>query len=373
VCQDGKCGSCGDGICGPRELLSSDFFDPREPDNALMICRADCARLCPTRDVGSALGVFSVPTSGLRNLTINGCSSSGGGGVDAFFRWTAPQAGSFVFTPKNASLLLFEGGCEGFVRQCSGASGGTPVSATAGQEIVVSVEPEDPAATTIELEIGVASQPGCDSSPCNPPDADTEGTARCLANAQDRGDPQCSGVECACNHCPKHYDDCAVIPGCDEVSDCMREKNCIGAECYNSGACRGVIDSHGGVSGPAFRASSGLKSCALTFQCALPCVTDGDAAPRADAGQLCTPDATVACSCGDRSGTKRCSSDGMQFGSCKCAAAPAEDDDDGCGCRLVGTTGKASLGLAFALALALAASRRRRRAKHPAPAGKGTP
>jgi MYXO-CTERM domain-containing protein len=368
-CQSGKCGSCGDGICGPREVIYRDF-GPTLPDDGIVVCNDDCDRLCPSKDTGSGFGVFSIPTSGLRNLIVGGCAIDPDPRVEAFFKWTAPHAGSFSFTPKKATLLQLEGGCTGFLSGCSIGGSGSTISATAGQEIVVALEPEDPAATTIELEISAAVRPGCDSSPCDPPDAGKEGAALCLANAQDRGDPMCSGVECACNHCPRDYDDCKVIPGCRQILDCMEQKNCIGAECYNSGACRSVVDTYGGISGPAFRASSGLKSCALSFQCGLPCASDaGDAAPPLDAGQLCTPDASVVCSCGDRSGTKRCTSDAMQFGSCNCAVPPAEaEDDDGCGCRLAGSGGSTSLGATFAL-LAFAASRRRRRNREHSPAG----
>jgi MYXO-CTERM domain-containing protein len=362
VCQGGKCGSCGDGICGPREVISRLSFEPVPVDDGIATCPEDCVSLCPTSDAGSGFGVFAVSTTGLRNLSFGGCGSGRGLGVDAFFKWKAPHEGSFEFSARNASITRFEGGCSGFAQECTSGGGSILVSAAAGAEVVVMLQAEDPAPATLELEIGLPPTPGCDSSPCTPPDAGKGGAALCLANAQDRGDAMCSGVECACNHCPKDYDDCKVIPGCGQITECMREKDCIGADCYNSGACRGVIDSFGGVSGPAFRASSGLKSCALTFDCALPCESEADAGP-ADAGRLCTPSGSVSCSCGDRAGTKRCAADGMQFDSCNCAAAPSEDESDGCGCRLAGASGTPSIGAALGLALALAVTRRRRGAK----------
>src|SRR5678816_3305416 len=42
VCQDDRCGWCGDGICGPREVLY-DLSWPPQPT-----CAEDCSGLCPT-------------------------------------------------------------------------------------------------------------------------------------------------------------------------------------------------------------------------------------------------------------------------------------------------------------------------------------
>ena len=379
VCQDGKCGRCGDGICGPREVISNYFGDPRVSEG-LIGCPMDCASLCPTTDAGSGFGVFTVSTAGLRNLFLGGCGTDGTG-VDAFFKWTAPHDGLFAFTGRNGLVTLLDEGCTGFPRECSSGGAAISVSLQAGETATVVLEAEGSPPPTFELEIAPAPTPGCDSSSCPPPDAGKNGAALCLANASDRGDPMCSGVECACNHCPSDYDDCRVIPGCRQLIECMEEKNCIGAECYNSGACRSVIDSYGGLSGPAFRAGAGLKSCSLSFDCELPCEGEadagkgdaGDASPP-DAGQLCTAGGTVVCTCGDRAGTKKCAADGMAFGECNCPAPPsAGDDDDGCGCRFAGAAGNGSLaGFGFFLALAMIRKKRRTSASNALSGGNST-
>jgi hypothetical protein len=371
ACQDGKCGSCGDGICGPREVLFKYSFDPRADDGHTP-CPMDCVSLCSPIDVGSGTGVFTASTAGLRNLTYGVCTPTGLG-ADAFFKWKAPQDGLYTFTGRNASVTLLEGGCTGYPQGCGLAGEGMLASVKEGDEVFVALEAEGTPPATFELEIAVAPTPGCDGSACMPPDAGNGGAERCLDNARDRGDPMCSGVECACNHCPGDYDDCKVIPGCRQITECLREKDCIGAECYNSGACRSVIDSYGGLSGPAFRAGSGLQSCALSFDCELPCEGEVDAGlpPPPDAGQLCTPNGTVVCTCGDRAGTKKCASDGMAFSACNCAAAPSGDEDDGCGCRFAGAAGSGSL-VAFGLAVAVAVSRKRRRRSRSAAASGNT-
>jgi MYXO-CTERM domain-containing protein len=139
----------------------------------------------------------------------------------------------------------------------------------------------------------------------------------------------------------------------------MDSKKCVGADCYSSGACRPVIDTYQGVSGPAFRAASGLQSCALTFDCTLPCpgsVPDAGASPDSG-GRLCAPGREVACGCdGGSDGTKKCDVSGDEFGSCICGAeagTAAEKRDDGsCGCRLGGPSRAGGTAL-FAAALAL--------------------
>jgi MYXO-CTERM domain-containing protein len=361
ACQDGKCGTCGDGICGPREVLSKYFTNPGADDDGFTACPMDCASLCSPTDLGSAFGVFTASTAGLRNLSYGLCTRTGAG-VDAFFKWKAPETGQFAFTGRNASLTRLMDGCTGLPRECGSEGSGLILNLMAGEEVFIALEAEGTPPATFELEIALPPPPDCDGAPCMRPDAGKGGAEQCLSNAQDHGDPMCSGVECACNHCPRDYDDCRVVPGCRQIADCMQEKDCIGAECYNSGACRGVIDSFGGISGPAFRAGSGLKSCALSFDCELPCEGEADAgvAPPPDAGQLCTPNATVVCTCGDRAGTKKCAADGMEFSACNCATAPSGDEDDGCGCRYAGAAGSGSLA-AFALAIAVALARKRRR------------
>ena len=154
----------------------------------------------------------------------------------------------------------------------------------------------------------------------------------------------------------------------------MAEKGCVGADCYNSGSCRGVIDSYGGISGPAFRAGAGLQSCALTFACRLPCGVDDAAAPPPpadggmDAGRLCEPGREVVCTCDGAAGTKVCAPTGMEFSACVCSEADASDggavttraEGGGCGCR-IGAESARGRGWAGAVALAVALGGLRRR------------
>lgn len=351
ACVDGHCGSCGDDICAPREGL---YFDPTFSSSGQIIpaartaCIADCGKYCPTKDVGGTLGTFSVSGAGLQNEIETGCDN-GLDGVEATFAWKAPRRDTFAFSSVGNSIVIFEGGCAALqVYNCSfvvSPDGGparveVDMNLKEGEEVLIAVDSGLASVASIELEIAKGT-PSCGlfGCPAQGPQSDAgsdsateQATAFCSANAEARHDGHCAGVDCACRHCPRDYDDCAVIPGCRDVERCMEEKGCVGSACYASGACRNVIDTYGGVSGAVFGAASRLQSCEHTFDCQLPCdaADAGDAST--DGGHSCTPGQTVECNCADLAGRKTCSADGGDYGACQCDAA---SDGSGCDCRVV--------------------------------------
>jgi MYXO-CTERM domain-containing protein len=387
ACTGGQCGSCGDGICGPRELLSTagfGFGGPQATASVATVCEKDCSSLCPTRDAKSKLGKFTFDGA-MRSLYENICGP--GKGPDATLQWTAAAAGTYFINatgPDTLSLSVMLGGCMGSPNQCSSGSStiDVQVALQKGDTILVIADSEDVGPTSYTVTIadhGSAPSGGCSGPfcPSGPPVSGTpdggapsdQGKSLCVANAKDRGEGVCDGTRCACSHCPQDYDDAMIIPGAKEIRACMQKESCVGAACYSSGACRTVIDTWGGVSGPAFHAVNALQSCALTFACQLPCgsgadagVTDGGV-PVVDAGRLCDPGRKVFCACeGGANGSKVCAADGSGFGECACAPEPFTPvSASGCGCQIGGPVAPRGALLLAAVALGLAARRRRSR------------
>jgi MYXO-CTERM domain-containing protein len=317
----------------------------------------------------------------LRNIFSNGCNN-GVEGVEATFAWTAPEDGTFSFSGSGISLLVLQGVCTdpgggacstgGFGDSGLGF-GRVSLQLAKGDQVTIVVDTASMSVDTVSVVI-VRGQPTCGLFGCSPPPSDAgqgseggndQGATICLDNAAARGETLCSGVECVCHHCPQDYDDCAVIPGCKDIRECMRGKNCIGTECYNSGSCRAAVDSFAGVSGPAFKAAVRVQSCELSFQCALPCGADAGSTdagvPSSDAGRLCEPGRKVACDCEGGTGTKTCSKDGNGYEACACGAPKPQPSDSGCGCRVAGPPRTPPYGLGAALAVVLACARRRPR------------
>jgi MYXO-CTERM domain-containing protein len=375
ACVAGACGSCGDGICSAREGFVPLVWGPNgmQQPEGFVSCPADCESSCPTVDLGASLGEALATAAFGRDLHYSFCSE-GAATPDVSFLWEAPAEGAYrvdvaglTGTSWVTQLFLYDA-----TSTCVGDYGGClpaeflPFTfyAAAGGKLLFVVDTTEPSAGPVAISIHAEDVQA-------PPDGNVDDvvTVQCLDNAAARGETICDeGTRCACEHCPRDYDDCAVIPGCRQVRACMLEKGCVGSECYNSGACRGIIDSHQGISGPAFRASSGLQSCALTFGCALPC--DADARGDAGRGQLCAPGREVACTCDDAaSGTQVCAPDGSGFGPCACqsgtdamadaAERPRASADASCGCR-VGGPGAPSASMLAALALGASSVLRRR-------------
>ncbi|HVU04204.1 MAG TPA: hypothetical protein VHE30_20745 [Polyangiaceae bacterium] len=387
ACLNGACGACGDGVCSKKEAIyveeSYGPFGPISSTSEKIACPADCASVCPTSHGGTGLGEWTVPTAGLPDLFSFGCANPDG--PDVSFVWKAEKAGNYNFEgilqgPDAGSsaqtwtaIMPMAGGCSGSGNGC--ASGGAfQVQVAAGDEVVLVLDLG--AATAPNVTLRVTDAPPCSGLFCSPGggggggDGGSHGSKdTCLSRASERGDEMCGGVECACEHCAQDYDDAAVVPGAGEIRACMAEKGCVGADCYNSGACRRAIDTNGGVSGAAFRAAAGLQSCALTYRCDVPCPREGGVHGSSDggvpdAGRLCAPGRVVTCTCEDGAvGDKTCDASGSAFGACSCGAEPAKPKaSGGCSCDVARSGSPGGTGVASA-SLALCVMLRRRRVR----------
>jgi hypothetical protein len=378
-CADGKCGSCGDGICGRHERIFQDF-GPVGGDSTS--CLTDCEKLCPGHDLKSKLGkgILSGTFAGEHQLFPAYCTA--GDGPDVTATWTPPHGGLFYVGATGSSVVsisAWAGGCtEMGASQCSVTNPGetTTFSFDVGKAVTIVIRPATNITGTFSLDI-TDTDPSCDSGDCRPDDpgmkppahdggVSSAAAALCLDNARARHEEICAGTECACSHCPQDYDDCGVVPGCKDVRACMTEKACIGADCYISGQCRNVIDTYSGLSGPAFRAAASLQSCALSLKCDLPCGGGASVedAGTADAGPACTPRRPVSCPCeGGVSGAKVCKADGSGFGPCVCDDPPLTPMRRGdCECTLGRRRTPAGAAVAV-LALSIALGSRRRSAR----------
>jgi MYXO-CTERM domain-containing protein len=305
-----------------------------------------------------------------------------GDGPDVTATWTPPHTGTFFVGARGSSsvsITTWTGDCTemGASTQCSVTNPGeyTTFNFMDTKPVTIVIRPATNITGSYSLDI-TDVDPTCDSGDCAPigpvtPPAHDGGVtsaaaALCLANARARNDEICAGTECACSHCPQDYDDCGVIPGCNDIRACMTDRGCIGADCYISGQCRKVIDTNGSIGGPAFRAASGLQSCVLSLGCGLPCSRGGAAdagdSGAVDAGLACTPRRPVSCPCeGGVSGTKVCKADGSGFGQCVCDEPPLTPiNPGGCECSVGGRGAPAGAAFAVLGAAALLSSRRRR-------------
>jgi len=326
-CRQNVCTRCGDGVCQPDELL---IGDPARPESIGRQCFDDCKAECPSQDLGSEVGTFHAENT-VNRWEVAACSG-GDSGPDASFRWTAPRDGkfsidSFSSTVLSVTFAIVKGDCQdalgGTSPTCEVDQSVTSIDAAKGESFVFVLNSNDPTPGTLALRIQEVVPP-CNDPSCMrlPGDAGTLVT-RCLDNAGRRGEPVCAAAECACRSCPNDYDDCAVVPNCRALFDCMKNSGCKGMDCYTTGACRDLIDSLGGSSGPAFAAARRLQACDGFFSCALPCAP---VASDADAG---TADGGT----GDRGNV---------------AAATGAEPANDCGCR---APGRGSSGDAFVLVL----------------------
>jgi hypothetical protein len=363
ACYDGKCGRCGDGVCGPHEKILDDGlglggprYDPFTPPVPPESCAKDCASRCPSlkAQLNEPLE-FEYGAADDWDLGCGDCKRP-----DVSIEFTATRAGNlhFLLEPLSGvdaySAGIFEGGCLGF----PGGRGDLPNSlqVVSGQTSVLVLDffGAGKARLTISDRL-----PSCRNGVCTDAGSSDLGKAACLAGAKSRGDPTCGGVGCACEHCPQNYGDCSLIPGCMDVLACMREAACVGEAC--TAPCGRIAEPHGGVKGRAFEAASELQSCALTFSCALPCGDSRGAvdAGFTDAGAVCTRGVVTSCACDGGTGERTCAADGSGFGDCACTAP--KHADSGCGCE-VGRRSpeRPSLALIAGAALAAGFSMRKR-------------
>jgi MYXO-CTERM domain-containing protein len=375
-CVSNVCGSCGDGICSKRErLLAVDFGStdvlPYE------VCREDCQDQCLS---GTAkLNEVVRVELGTKGLFETGCTNQGT--ADAAVEFTAKEGGTYYAKVERVAgeegtfvLASGSGACPGESRDnCHFSDGSTltlEFDAEADQTTTLVLDSYAPG--TFELSIGTEAPP-CQGPFCGPggpggPGGDAgrpndQGKTVCLENARDRGEEMCEGVTCACSHCPRDYDDCAIIPGCTQVSECLRTRGCVGQDCFDTGACSSVINSYGGASGPAFRAANALQSCDLAFSCNLPCGDAGTGSSPDAGARVCTPGKARTCACADggsADGDQTCNEDGSAYSECKCHARAPKDANSSCECGF-SRAGSSGPGVAAMLGLATAFFARRRR------------
>ena len=61
-------------------------------------------------------------------------------------------------------------------------------------------------------------------------------------------DPTCS-AGCTCLYCAESMFLCGQHPDCVRILECAQENNCLGVDCYTSGACTSLIDHADGDAG----------------------------------------------------------------------------------------------------------------------------
>jgi hypothetical protein len=69
-------------------------------------------------------------------------------------------------------------------------------------------------------------------------------TEECGPSTIDTSDP-CE--TCAAIACMQEALDCCNSPGCLDIVDCGREKDCNGIDCYSEDKCKAEIDAAGGI------------------------------------------------------------------------------------------------------------------------------
>jgi hypothetical protein len=120
----------------------------------------------------------------------------------------------------------------------------------------------------------------------------------------------CAG--CVCQNCLEPVVDCQLDAGCAAIWQCLRETRCDLSEraagsCVDS--CGSVIQTNGGLNGPAFRAAAEIRTCATTAAC-LSCL-----APQV---QQSTRSCTQANACQDCPDCfDQCLCSGEKFGNCQ--------------------------------------------------------
>lgn len=373
-CVKGKCGTCGDGVCSRRERAADLGSSPLGLERSYEVCEADCRAECERVKVSPGQPVRLEIDE--RNLFESFCSV--GSTPDASAEFTARSDGIHTITVSRTSggeepfsVAGAYGACPGESPQLCGISIGnealSQVDMVEGDVLTIIVESLSPGL----FELSVTAPGPCQGPLCAPGGEagapNDQGKTVCLEAARARGEDLCSSVTCACSHCPRDYDDCAVIPGCREMSECFRSRECIGEDCYSPAACSGVISAYGGLSGPAFRAANALQSCDLGFSCGLPC-GDGGKGETPDAGAaVCSPGAEESCGCGDAgTGKQTCNEDGTGYSACRCAPRPAPKDDSSCDCTLARRDGSGAATALLAGLLAALSARRTRRSARPA-------
>lgn len=223
---------------------------------------------CGVEDLGSALPATAlIDTSGAGD-DFTPCAGPGGAD-DVALRWTAPAAGTYMFTTRRPGTVVgdtivtvLDGDCDGAVLDCdddiSGISFRSLASASlvAGQSVVVVVDGYN--ATYVgavelyidALPVGNAGGSCCGASAMG--GCDTAAVEACVCSfapecCENAWTPQCANVvsteclaECSCiefNGCDAPFDDC-ICQGCNVDGVCDEQDDCIGCvDCEGDPQC----------------------------------------------------------------------------------------------------------------------------------------
>ena len=196
-CQDSDCD--GQQVC--VEQNCSDLVD-NEGDGLVDCDDSDCSEdpycfdYCIFNDLGSAIGsnLLSGNNTGLLDeLQPSTDCSSGVGGEDVVFSWTAPATGSYTFSTVGSdydTVLYITDGCSGEEIECNdndatgtGSAELTAVAFTTGTEVTIVIDSADGSNGNYVLNITSASEVVCDDG------ADDDGD----------GDIDCSDSDCSMN------------------------------------------------------------------------------------------------------------------------------------------------------------------------------
>jgi hypothetical protein len=376
-CVDGACGTCGDGICSPKER-----------SGAVGLCK-DCFEGCPKTDLKSKVGekVASGTLGTTPSTFFTNCGQ--GLGESASFKWTAPESGAYAFDGgDSANVSLLSDDCAGEPLACWGG----PASAylNKGQTVAILVDRFDMAGGPYSLGIRAVAQV-CDPSFCPPTPfgvcCNVDGTcgspspagcthydgglppsATCLSNAKMRGDPLCmQGTYCSCSACPSQQDGCGFEKGCLDILSCMAKFDCVDLDCYAPERCASIIDTYGGPKSLAYFDATSLAACDRASGCTLNC---DNQPPLGTGGAGGSVSNTGGRATGGRSGSSGFSGGGGSGGrSTELPDAGGDVDlpkgksttSGGCGCTVPRERNSGLAGLAAMACLGLAAARRKRR------------
>ncbi|HVW23915.1 MAG TPA: hypothetical protein VHC69_01000 [Polyangiaceae bacterium] len=99
----------------------------------------------------------------------------------------------------------------------------------------------------------------------------TDATSQCEANSASMApsgtnvsDTSC-GAGCTCTYCASEMFQCSTHPDCVKILLCAQAHNCVGTDCYTSGACTSLIDhsdNDAGISGDSVALAQLVNACA---------------------------------------------------------------------------------------------------------------
>jgi hypothetical protein len=75
--------------------------------------------------------------------------------------------------------------------------------------------------------------------------------------------------QCLCTECFEQFSLCLAEEGCAAIYQCIADSGCSGLDCYTSGVCGDVVETHGGIVGASALEALELFGCAADSAC--PC------------------------------------------------------------------------------------------------------